>query len=221
MTGTRLRILQILQRNSTETVDGLSRAIGLASATVRRHLDILQRDGLVSFAEVRKKTGRPQHSFHLTDQGQEALPKGYDRMLGLIIGQLALLTSEDTKSRNGGQILLMVFQQLSEQVSREHAAEVDGKDLEHRLHALMRLLQREKFSPEAEIIDGMLRIKLLNCPFRSTALQNNAVCAYDSTLISAVLNMDVRRCECIQDGHSCCTYSAYVGPSAPALDFIR
>ena len=213
MTGTRLRILQILQRNSTETVDGLTSVTGLASATIRRHLGILQRDGLVSFSEVRKKTGRPQHSFHLTDQGQEALPKGYDRMLGLIIGQLALLTSEDTKSENGEQILLMAFQQLSEQVSREHAAEVDGKDLEHRLHALMRLLQQEKFSPEAEIIDGMLRIRLLNCPYRFAALQNKAICAFDSNLISALLNVDPTQEKCIQDGHSCCMYTTFIGSS--------
>ena len=54
MEGTRLRILQLLQRNSCDTVDGLAKSIGLAPATIRRHLDILQCDRFVSFEEVRK-----------------------------------------------------------------------------------------------------------------------------------------------------------------------
>ena len=72
MEGPRLRILQLLQKNTNDTVGGLAQAIGLAVATIRRHLDILRRDPLVAFEEVRKKTGRPEYSFFLTEDGQEA-----------------------------------------------------------------------------------------------------------------------------------------------------
>lgn len=211
MEGSRLRILQQLQKTGSDTVEGLGRAVGLAAATVRRHLDILQRDGLVTFEEVRKKTGRPEYSFCLTEAGQEVLPKGYDRLLSLIIQELALLTAEDAKARSGEQVLQLIFQRLSERTSSEYTAETDGKDLEHRMAALLRLLQREDFSPEAEVVDGILRIRLLNCPFRFVALQNRAICSFDSDLISAVLNVDPTRQECIQDGHGCCVYSAYLG----------
>ena len=69
MEGARLRILQLLQKHSNDTVEGLANAIGLAPATIRRHLDILQRDRLVTFEEVRKRTGRPEYSFYLTEGG--------------------------------------------------------------------------------------------------------------------------------------------------------
>ena len=210
MEGSRLRILQILQKDRDSTVNGLARDIGLASATVRRHLDILQRDGLVAFTTVHKRTGRPEYSFHLTEEGQEALPKGYKRLLGLLIGELALLTPEDTKAHVGDQLLEFVFKRLSEQTCREIAVEMDGENLEHRLQALLRLLHKENFSPEAEVVDATLSIRLHNCPFRSVALQDSSVCSFDSNLISTVLGVDVERSECIQSGHNSCMYTANI-----------
>ena len=52
MEGTRFKILQLLQSNGNQTVDALATNIGLAPATIRRHLDILQRDRFVDFREV-------------------------------------------------------------------------------------------------------------------------------------------------------------------------
>ncbi len=205
--GSRLRILQLLQKNGSDTVEGLARAIGLAAATVRRHLDILQRDGLVTFEEVRKKTGRPMHSFYLTEEGQETLPKDYDRLLNLMVQELSLLTTEDTNTKNGEQLLQLIFQRLPERACDEYVADLDGKDLEQRLGTLLRLLQQEDFSPEAEIVDGNLHIRLLNCPYRFVALRNRAICSFDSNLISAVLDVEPTREKCIQDGHSCCIYT--------------
>lgn len=211
MEGTRLRILQLLQKNSSDTVEGLAKAIGLAPATIRRHLDILQRDQLVAYEQVRKRTGRPEYSFYLTDDGQEALPKDYDRLLGMVVQELSAMTSEDTKQKSGNQLLELVFQRLSDGVAQSYESDLAGKDLTDRLATLVGHLGREDFFPEAEMVDGMLRIRLLNCPFRSVALQNKAVCTFDLNLISTMLDLDVEREHCIHDGDSGCMYTAAVG----------
>ena len=211
MEGTRLRILQLLQKNSSDTVEGLAKAIGLAPATIRRHLDILQRDQLVAYEQVRKRTGRPEYSFYLTDDGQEALPKDYDRLLGMVVQELSAMTSEDTKQKSGNQLLELVFQRLSDGVAQSYESDLAGKDLTDRLAALVGHLGREDFFPETEMVDGMLRIRLLNCPFRSVALQNKAVCTFDLNLISTMLDLDVEREHCIHDGDSGCMYTAAVG----------
>ena len=211
MEGTRLRILQLLQRNNNDTVDGLARTIGLAPATIRRHLDILQRDRLVAFEEVRKRTGRPEYSFYLTEDGQEALPKDYDQLLGMIVQELSAMTPDETRDRSGQEILEQVFLQLSEGVASSYEAALSGASLSHRLEALVGHLGRENFSPETEEVDGTIRIRLLNCPFRSAALQNKAVCTYDLNLISSMLELDVEREQCIHDGDRGCMYTAAVG----------
>ena len=110
MEGTRFRILQLLQSKGNQTVEALATSIGLAPATIRRHLDILQRDRFVEFCEVRKKTGRPEYSFFLTEEGQETLPKDYDRLLALTVEGLARLSTEEINGRDGGQVLELVFQ---------------------------------------------------------------------------------------------------------------
>ena len=213
MEGTRRRILQILQKNVNDTVDGLAKAIGLAPATIRRHLDILQRDRLVAFEEVRKKTGRPEYSFHLTEDGQEVMPKDYDFLLNMLIQELTALPVEDTAGRDGEQILELVFQRLSAKVWDQYEDEekVKGRGLEYRLESLMRLLDQQDFFPESEVVEGTLQIKLLNCPFRSVALQSNAVCSFDAGLIASMLDVDLARDACIHDGDAGCTYSAKIG----------
>ena len=96
-------------------------------------------------------------------------------------------------------------------VGHEFAGEMEGENLERRLQALLRILHDEKFSPELESVGDTLKIRLHNCPFRSVALQNKAVCSFDSSLISAALGVDVERNECIQNGHNSCMYTAIVG----------
>ena len=210
MTDTRRRILELLQKESSFSVEKLATDIGLAAATIRRHLDILQRDGLVTFTEVRKGTGRPMYSFFLTEKGQEALPKGYAKLLGLVAQELTFLTAEDTKTLNGEQILLSVLRRLAKRVYAEDNAAANNKNLNYRLKVLLRLLQKEDFSPDATVAEGVLRIRLLNCPYRSVALRNKTICSFDSSLISVALNHDTKLQERIQDGDSCCVYSIQV-----------
>ena len=214
MEGTRLRILQLLQKYYNDTVDGLARSLGLAPATIRRHLDILQRDQLVAFEEVRKRTGRPEYSFYLTERGQEALPKDYDQLLGKMVQELSALTAEDTAAKNGQQILELVFTRLSDGVAHMYEKELAGEGLSHRLATLIRHLGQEDFFPEAEVADGTLRIKLLNCPFRSVALQNKTVCTFDLNVIASLLDIGIEREECIHDGDKGCTYTALIGARA-------
>ncbi len=210
MEGTRLRILHLLQQNTNDTVDRLARSIGLAPATIRRHLDILQRDGLVAFEEVRKKTGRPEYSFYLTEGGQESLPKDYAMLLGSMITEIARLRVGEIGGKDGKQVLELVFQRLSASVWEQYREEVKDKDLPARLEALTTLFHERDFYPETQIVDGVLRIRLLNCPFRAVALENDSVCTFDSHLMSAMLGIDVERQSCIHDGDAGCVYSGEV-----------
>jgi predicted ArsR family transcriptional regulator len=215
MEGTRLRILQLLQKYNSYTVDGLAKSIGLAPATIRRHLDILQRDQLVSYEEVRKRTGRPEYSFYLTEAGQEALPKNYDRLLGMLVQELSALNAEDTREMNGQQILKFVFKRLADEVATSYEAEFADKDLGQRLAVLTRHLQQNDFSPQAEVSGGDLRILLHNCPFRSVALQNPEVCGFDHNLISSVLGRQFKRSHCINDGDGGCCYTTELAAGEP------
>ena len=118
MEGSRFRILQQLQKKTNDTVGGLAGAMELAPATIRRHLDILQRDRLVAFKGVRKKTGRPEYSFYLTEDGHQALPKSYDVLLRLLVDELGQMTATDLAGMDGRSVLETLFTRLSAQVGK-------------------------------------------------------------------------------------------------------
>lgn len=207
MEGTRFRILQLLQSNGSQTVEALATNIGLAPATIRRHLDILQRDRFVKFREVRKKTGRPEYSFFLTEEGQESLPKNYDRLLALTVEGLASLSAADIDGRDGEQVLELVFKGLSDEVFSQYEKEVEDKSLSERVEVLVNVLEERDFFPEIELVGSEMRLKLLNCPYRFAALRNQAVCSFDSNIVSSFLTESVKQPECISDGSQHCVYS--------------
>ena len=158
----------------------------------------------------------PRPSFFLTEGGQEALPKDYDRLLNQVMQLMSSATSQDIEGMNGSQVLELVFQRLADQVCKENEKLVADQDLEHRLTALMGLLAKEDFSPVAELVDETLQIRLLNCPFRLVALQNRAVCSFDENLISTMLDLKLAQVDNICTGDANCMYTAHVGNRLPA-----
>ena len=202
MQNTRTHILEVVQAHQTETVAGLARDLGLAPATVRRHLDILQRDGFLKYEEFRHGKGRPEHVFSLTETGHEQLPKDYDALLSDLVSELATFDEEDTKGRSGEELveraLGKIAQRAVEPYLKEHGAD--------RIGALRQLLTDRDFAPELEVSEHGVRIVLNNCPFRMAAKDNPAICSFDMGLIWGVLETDAKREACIREGDSCCTY---------------
>src|SRR5438105_3059414 len=102
--GTREEILAILRRRERMGVEDLAQELGLAGATVRRHLDVLQRDNYVTVAQVRGHTGRPRHLFSLTEAGADLFPHHYVRLTQRLLGEIVALGTDETAGRSGGEI---------------------------------------------------------------------------------------------------------------------
>lgn len=205
MEGSRLRILNLLLHRKQATVEQLSREMGLASATVRRHLDILQRDSLITYHQLKKRTGRPEHVYYLTEEGQECLPKGYNVLLSRLLQKLSDLSSQEVQCDGGGDLLRRLFQQIAQETV--HQAQVPANaTFDQRLERAMALLQAEQFLPHIEERPLGLSLRLHNCPFRSVALSNPDVCEYDHMLISFIMGAPVERESCIRAGDQGCCY---------------
>ncbi len=207
MEGPRLRILKLLQRQGHASVDQVSREMGLASATVRRHLDILQRDHLIAFREVKKKTGRPEYTYYLTEAGQESLPKDYARLLGRLLQEISNLSPAEVESRAGHEMLQLLFQRMATRtVDRTQTGAQDS--FRQRVAKAVTVLRQEMFEPEIQELTGSVRILLHNCPFRSAAMENASVCSYDSLVLSSMLGTDIMQQQCIHNNDGVCCYVA-------------
>ena len=205
MVGTRLQILLTLQQNGRDTVDSLARSLNLAPATIRRHMDILQRDHLISFEEVKRPTGRPEYSFFLTEVGHEELPKNYGRLLDSLFQEIGSLEKQDVDGQDGKGLADILLMRIARRIADRAVVSPDATPSQ-RANTLATLLKEEQYTPKVEEKCGSIQIELFNCPIRSVALEHDSICAFDSYLISQVLGTSVFLEKCVAWGDSSCFY---------------
>lgn len=169
--GTREAILGILRRRDGVSVDQFAQELGLAGATVRRHLDVLLRDGFVSVSQVRGGAGRPRYSFSLTEAGADAFPHHYVRLTQRLLEEIVALAPEETAGRDGRELAELVFSKLAERLASECAPRVSGRTLEDRARSAVALLAEEGIDFEVELHQpsgeaAELRVLGRGCPCR-------------------------------------------------------
>ena len=210
--GTRLKILAFIQKQGSATVDRISQDIGLSPATIRRHLDILQRDRLISFDQVHKKVGRPEFVYILTEEGHESGYRDYQKLLTLLLSEIASLTPADLVGKEGEELLRFLIVRISDEVSRPHLQPGQSSQ-EIRLAELEQAMRDRGFAPEITQEDLQVRIRLCNCPFRIAALGQQSVCHFDQQLIANILGVEPVRQYTIHEGNNSCCYLAPLGSS--------
>ena len=181
-------------------MSGLAEELSLAHATTRRHLDILQRDGMVTFTELRRGTWRPEFSFSLTERGHETLPKHYSDILGQLISKMVSLKPDALAGKSGKQVLDDALKDMAREtvaVRGDNGAGVTG---------LAEILREQDCSPEIGQNQGKVELSLMSCPFRSVAIQNPELCSFDTALIQAVSADPVERVSCLTNGDPACKY---------------
>ena len=210
--GTRLKILAVIQKQGSASVDRIAQEIGLSPVSIRRHLDILQRDRLVSFDQGRKKVGRPEFVYFLTEEGHESGFRDYQKLLALLLAEVASLAPAHLVGKDGQELLRFLIARVSDQVSSSYV-DPGQSSQEARLARMEQALTDRGFSPEITQEGGQVRIRLCNCPFRAAALGQKSVCQFDQKLIANILGVEPVCESTIHDGDNSCCYVAALGSS--------
>ena len=182
-------ILEILRRHDGVSVDELARTLGLAGATVRRHLDVLMRDGHVSVSQVRGGTGRPRYAFSLTEAGEELFSHHYVRLTKRLVDEIVGLAPEDTSGRSGAELAGLLFEKMAGRLADEYAPRIQGTTLEERLRSVAALLATDGFDYEVDASEGDLRLLGRGCPcarFESMGAPAGT-CAHDRHLLETLI----------------------------------
>lgn len=215
MESTRQTILSILRRRQA-TVDELTKELGLAPATVRRHLDILTRDGHVDVAQVRRKTGRPHFVFSLSEKGEELFPKHYVRITNRLIEEIVALTPNETSGRCGSELADLVFEKMAQRLAQRIAPRIHGSTLAERVAVAAEALAEEGITFEVERQDDGYLLVGHGCPCPRAPGESGQACAHDQRLLSLLLAADVSYVEPQALGRE--GYCAYrVRERSPAL----
>jgi predicted ArsR family transcriptional regulator len=206
MQSTKQNILHYLKRSGGSTVDAVASEFGLARMTVRQHLSVLERDGLVVSREERRRTGRPHLVFSLTEGGEERFPKRYDRLADLALQEVALLEPEEIAglAPEGKKRLLLA--KMADRVYREHEPRVRGKGLKDRVAVIADILRGEGGFAEWKAEGERYEIVDYNCVYRKVAGAHRDVCDWHLSLLGRLLGSDVECAQFMSQGADCCRF---------------
>lgn len=206
--GTRERILVLLRRHGRLSAPRLAELLQLTPVGVRRHLALLERDGLVDATTVKPKRGRPTAVYRLTDDGLETFPRHYDEVAR---EALAFLKGRDAAT------LAQFLAWRNERLAASYAGRVEGATLAERTDALAEVLNEQGFMAEVEPADGGLRLCQHNCTVEHLAAALPDLCASEAELFERLLGTRVEREATIVDGAVRCeTRIDLDAPARPA-----
>lgn len=197
MQETRQRILEILKMRGQATVNELTRELGLTAVTIRHHLEVLHRDGLIGSPQILRKPGpgRPQHIYRLAGEAENLFPKKYDRLTDALL--------EELEERMPLEELSKIIDGVAERMARQVSAE---GDFAARVGALLEFLNGLGYLATAEKEDGGYRIVVANCPYERVARHHALPCLVDTRLIARVTGVEPEKVEQIATGSERCIY---------------
>ena len=201
--GTRERILVLLRRHGRLSAPRLAELLELTSVGVRRHLALLERDGLVEATLEKPRRGRPAAVYRLTDAGLETFPRHYDEVAR---EALTFLKGRDTAT------LSQFLAWRNERLAASYAGRVEGTTLAERTDALAEVLNEQGFMAEVEPVDGGLRLCQHNCTVEHLATALPDLCASEAALFERLLGTPVERETTIVDGAVRCQTRIEIGP---------
>lgn len=187
-------ILEILRRHAGASVEELAHELGLAGATIRRHLDVLMRDGYIAVSQVRGGAGRPRYAFTLTEAGTELFPHHYVRLTRRLVDEIVALVPDDTKGRSGAQLARLIFEKMTARIAHEYAPRVEGSTVEARVRSAAALLAVDGFDYEVTASTEGVQLLGRGCPcsrFESMAGVDAGAREHDRLLLEQVIGAPV------------------------------
>ncbi|WP_282936792.1 metalloregulator ArsR/SmtB family transcription factor [Paenibacillus sp. RC67] len=197
--STRKVILTMLKTSGALTVSEMAKQLGITEMAVRRHLNTMERDGLIEAKLVRQAMGRPTNLYSLTENADDLFPKKYHHLT------LDLL-SELVEEAGEGKVDLL-FEKRKDRLISRYEGQVNGKPLPERVKTLAEIQNSNGYMVDwSESEDGQFVINEHNCPISQVANQYNHACQCELKMFETLLDADVQRVECLVKGGNKCSY---------------
>ena len=186
------------------TASQLGVALGLKPAAIRRHLDAMLAEGLVTGRDRVQRgprgRGRPAKVFTLTDAAREGYGKHtYDDLAAAALRWIA---------RRGGQEAVAAFAAdlVADLEQRcETAVRGSGDDPLARAEALASALTAEGYAASASTIASGGQLCQHHCPVAHVAAEFPQLCEAETQVISRLVGTHVQRLATIAHGDGVCT----------------
>lgn len=197
--STRDTILHLLKTNDELTAKELTDRLDITSIAVRRHIDGLERDGLIGSRIIRQPMGRPTAAYHLTDRADALFPNKYHAV--------ALDLLDELVQESGEAMVERLFERRKETLYKKYAGLMGDKDFQDKVSALADIQNENGYMAELQKnSDDEYVLIEHNCPIAQIANQYTHACQCELRLFEALLDADITRPECLAKGGKKCVY---------------
>ncbi len=199
MQDTKQRILTLLKMNGGLATSDLSDMLGISATAVRRHLNTLEAQGLISYRTEQRGMGRPSFVYELAAAASNVFPQSY--------AAFATNLLQDLVELDGVEKLDELFQHRHASRRQQYLARVDGETLSERVASLARLLEGEgRMTTWEQLDEERFILREHNCPILQIAQRFDQPCRCEVILFRETLQAQIKRVNHIPDGDIACVY---------------
>ena len=185
------------------TAVALAEKLDITPAGIRRHLDSLIAEGVLTSREpyqssASRSRGRPSKVFLMTDEGREKFEHSYD--------DLAVAALKFMASKNGSHLVDEFAQTRAADFERKgQSIRNSNKSLLEKSKMLAKLLTKEGYSATTDKMGNGEEICQHHCPIAHVASEFPQLCEAETEAFSKILGTHVQRLATIADGDGVCT----------------
>lgn len=201
--GVRADLLVALKKAQPLTANELGEQFGLTANALRRHLKVLEEDGLVRYAREVRGVGAPVFAFSLTAAGESLFPRQYMSVLSDALDALRAARGSDAVS----DVLEAEWRRLADEAEPVLAS----LPLSERTALVAELLTAKGYMAEAVV--GVTReetesltLRIHNCALGEIAERFPDACAVESRFLERLLGVSLERSSHRRDGCGHCDY---------------
>jgi predicted ArsR family transcriptional regulator len=201
---TRDRILYYLKSKGPHSAAQLARRLSITAMAVRQHLYRLAKEGLVEFAEQRRRVGRPLRLWSLTERAAARFPESHAELTVEMITAARAAFGEQGLDR-----LLAERTGLQLRAYRERIRAAGDRSLAGSVRVLAAIRREQGYMAECvRRADGSLLLRENHCPICVAAKSCQGLCREELGLFRAALGPQARveRVEHLLAGASRCAY---------------
>ncbi|CAM3258414.1 helix-turn-helix transcriptional regulator [Stackebrandtia soli] len=199
---TRSRVARLLLENANLTARDLADRLGITPVAVRKHLDAMTAEGLVTHHEpdgTRRGRGRPARTYRLTAAARDTFGHHYDDLSTQALRWI---------HKHGGPAAVAAF--AAEQVAplEERCRQAMNGASDEPLaqaEALAAALSAEGYAATATLIAGGGQLCQHHCPVAHAAAEFPQLCEAETQVIGRLVEGHVQRLATIANGDGVCT----------------
>lgn len=202
MNDSRQQLLHILKTLGPRPTSSLANRLEMTLAGARKHLKVLEQDGLVTASGVAGGVGRPDMVWRLTRAGHDRFPDTHDSLTLDLIGSIRSVFGEVGLDR-------LIAARETEITKRYASALSSASTAREKIERLADLRSEEGYMAEArEVDDHTWRLAENHCPVCAAARACQGLCRSELEVFRKVLgkSFTVEREDYLLDGARRCSY---------------